>query len=56
MTYQSSENPEFVLNRFFFGVGCRLKIGTGLPLGQACVLVPAGDKPLEEWNEALCLP
>ncbi len=48
--------PQFVLNRFVFGVGCRLQFGRGVPsLGQGCVLTPS-DKPIEEWVPSLCLP
>jgi photosystem II stability/assembly factor-like uncharacterized protein len=48
--------PQFVLNRFVFGTGCRLQFGDGVPaLGQGCVLTPS-DKPLEDWSPAVCLP
>lgn len=54
--YDNSASPEFVLNRFFFGVGCRLSFGSGLPVGQACVLTPNPDKPIEAWDKAVCVP
>lgn len=48
--------PQFLLNRFVFGIGCRLQFGRGVPLlGQGCVLVPS-DKPIEEWAPAVCVP
>jgi hypothetical protein len=55
MSYQSSASPEFVLNCFFFGAGCRLKVGTQLPLREACVLFPSAGKPLANWAKAQCL-
>ncbi|RME91730.1 MAG: choice-of-anchor D domain-containing protein, partial [Verrucomicrobia bacterium] len=56
LRYDNSATPEFVLNRFFFGAGCRLSFGSGLPSGQACVLTPNPDKPIGQWEKAVCLP
>ena len=55
--YHSSPAPEFLLNRYFLGAGCRLKLGSNLLFGgSACLLDPLSTKPLAERSEIICLP
>lgn len=57
MSYNPAASPEFVFNRYFFGVGTRLQWGSGLPLGRACLLKFELDVPLEEQEVSdICFP
>jgi photosystem II stability/assembly factor-like uncharacterized protein len=56
LEYRSSQRPEFILNRSFLGVGFRLKLGSDLPFGEACLLDPFSNEPLRDRRETLCLP
>ena len=56
MTYQSSSSPEFILNRVFLGVPCRVKLGSGLAVGGEACLLELSNEPLSQRAEFFCLP
>ncbi|MEM9480235.1 MAG: choice-of-anchor D domain-containing protein [Verrucomicrobiota bacterium] len=52
MAYRSNpptDRANFELNRFFFGIACRLQVGSISPVVQACLLLDRSPDPIEDW-------